>query len=365
MITEEKIFQALADGKVGLPPLAVSLIERKPEPRVLARDPYRPDALVGVSWGRRRWRFLAELKANATPQAFEAALAAVQPAATKTQLNPMVVVPYLSSENLTRLEEAGVSGVDLCGNGFVTVPGEVLVVRTGQPNRFPRSEPIRNVYRGDSSLVGRAFLAKPIYRAVGEIVTTIQERGGSVSFATVSKVLKTLQADLIVGRTSDQITLLQAGKLLDQLATNYRPPKVVERWVGKVTVGERELPKALADAARRVGSRLLLTGAASAPRYSVLGREPVVAVYCMAAPRDVLSAMGTKFEETDRFPNVDLTCTTDGPPYFESVSQDGVEYASPVQAYLELMSGDKRQRETAEQVREYVLTRVGKYREPT
>lgn len=364
MVTEERIFQALADGKVGLPPLAISLIERKPQPRVLARDPYRPDALIGVAWGRRRWKFLAELKVNATPQAFEAALAVVQPAATKTQLNPMVVVPYLSSENLTRLQEAGVSGLDLCGNGVVAVPGEVLVVRTGAPNRFPRSEPIRNVYRGDSSLVGRVFLAKPIYRAVGEIVTTIQKRGGSISFATVSKVLKTLQADLIVGRSSDQITLLQAGKLLDQLAANYRPPKVVERWVGKVTVGERELPKALATAARRVGSRLLLTGSASATRYSVLGREPVVAVYCAATPRNILSATGTKFEETDRFPNVDLTCTEDGPPYFESVSQDGVEYASPVQAYLELMSGDKRQRETAEQVREYVLTRVGKYREP-
>jgi len=364
MVTEEKILRALAEGKVDLPPLAVSLIERKPQPRVLARDPYRPDALIGVAWGRRRWRFLAELKTTATPLAFEAALGAVRPAATKTQLNPMVVVPYLSAENLTRLEEAGVSGLDLCGNGVIAVPGEVLVVRTGQPNRFPRSEPIRNVYRGDSSLVGRVFLAKPIYRAVGQIVTAIQERGGSITFATVSKVLKTLQADLIVGRSSDQITLLQAGKLLDQLATNYRPPKVVERWVGKVTVAERELPKALAEAARRIGSRLLLTGAASASRYSVLGREPVLVVYCTVAPREVLSAMGTKFEETDRFPNVDLTCTNDGPPYFESASQDGVEYASPVQAYLELMSGDKRQRETAEQVRQYVLTRVGKYREP-
>lgn len=363
MIVENDIFQALSDGKIGLPPLAVSLLDRKPRLPALIDDPNAPDALVGVSWGQRRWKFLAELKAISTPQAFQNALAAIQPAATKTRLNPMVIVPYLSPDHLGRLEAAGVSGLDLCGNGIVTIPGEVLVARTGQPNRFPRSEPIRNVYRGDSSMAARVFLAKPIYRAVGEIVTTIREKGGHISFATVSKVLKTLEADLIVGRSSDVIKLLQADKLLDQLAASYRSPKVVERWFGKVNVSERELPKALAAAARRVGSRLLVTGAGSAPQYSVLGREPVVAVYCSAAPKDVLSAVGATFEETDRFPNVDLSYTSDAPPYFESANEDGVEYASPVQAYLELMAGDKRQRETAEQVRQYVLRRVSEYRE--
>lgn len=365
MITEGKILDSIATGAVRLPPLSVSLIEREPRLRALAHDRIVPDALVGVSWDRRRWKFLAELKANSTPQAFEGALAAVRPAASKTRLNPMVVLPYLSPENLTRLEEVAVSGLDLCGNGIITVPGEVLVVRTGQPNRFPRSEPIRNVYRGDSSIAGRVFLAKPIYRTVREIVITIGEKGRNVSFPTVSKVLKTLQADLIVGRSSDKITLLQPGKLLDQLAANYRPPRVAEQWIGKVSIGERELSTALDDAARRVGSRLVVTGAASANQYSVLGREPVASLYCSASPNHVLSALGAQFEETSRFPNVDLICTNDAPPYFESISQNGITYSSPVQTYLELMSGDKRQRQTAEQVRQYILHRVGEYREPS
>ena len=107
----------------------------------------------------------------------------------------------------------------------------------------------------------------------------------------------------------------------------------------------------------------LITGAASAARYSVLAREPIVAAYCSAAPKDLLSALGVKFEETDRFPDIDLTYTGEELPYFDSAGQDGVEYASPVQAYLELMSGDKRQRESAEQVRDYILRRVREYRE--
>jgi hypothetical protein len=151
--------------------------------------------------------------------------------------------------------------------------------------------------------------------------------------------------------------------LLDHLAANYRPPKIVERYVGKVEIAEGELSKRLAEGALRIGSRLQITGAASAANYSVLAREPVVAAYCSASPREVLSTLRVKFEETDRFPNVDLISTEDGPTYFEPVEKAGVQYASPVQAYLELMSGDKRQRETAEQVREFIVSRVRDYRE--
>ncbi len=361
MITEEAIFQALAAGNVGLPPLKFRLVERKPKLAAIARGPYQPDALIATLWAQRRWKFLAEVKSTATPQAFDNALTAIQPAARKARLNPMVVVPYLSAENLARLETTGISGLDLCGNGVVTIPGDVLVVRAGQPNRFPRSEPIRNVYRGDSSYVGRAFLAKPVYKAVGEIVSTIKNKRGSISFATVSKVLKTLEADLIVERLEDQIKLIQPEKLLDQLAENYRPSKAIERFVGKIAVDELDVPRVLTDAAKRISSELLITGSASAARYSVLAREPVVAAYCGAPPKEILTASGVSFEETNRFPNIDLTYTNDKLPFFEPAPQDGVNYASALQVYLELMSGDKRQRESAEQVREYLMRTIRQY----
>lgn len=363
MLAEKDILKALKGGKVELPPLTVSLIETDPRLRVLDGESSRPDALVGVENGRRRWKFLAEVKAAATAKAFANACAAIKPAAAKAKLNPMVVLPYLSPENLAELERANVSGIDLCGNGIVTVPGELLVVRTGQPNRYPRTEPIRNIYRGDSSLVGRAFLFQPTYNAVGEIVTAISNGGGKVSFPTVSKVLKSLEADLIVERTPGKIKLLQADKLLDQLAANYRQPKVAERYVGRVAMSERELPSALTAAAAQIGAKFVLSGTASAVKYSVLAREPLVSAYCSAGPSDLLAAIDAQFEETDRFPNVDLISTDDTLPFFEPASDTSVNYASPVQAYLELMAGDKRQRETADQVREYVLRRVREYRE--
>lgn len=179
-----------------------------------------------------------------------------------------------------------------------------------------------------------------------------------MTLPTVSKVIKTLEADLIIARQIGKIRLLQPDKLLDRLGENYRPAKTRERYVGRVAVSERELAQALTDAARRIGSRFILTGAASASQYAVLAAEPVVAAYCDRTPGELLSAFGADFQRTDRFPNVDLAWPTETPVYFDPMEKAGVSYASPVQSYLELMAGDKRQRETAEQVRTYVLRRV-------
>jgi hypothetical protein len=359
-MSEQAIFDALRRQQVQLPPLTIRLLdEQRPiVPSRIGGDLFEIDAVIAASWDERTWKFAAEIKGLSTPQAFRNAVGAVQPAAQAARLNPMVVMPYLSPESIAALEDRRMSGLDLCGNGVIIVPGELLVVRTGRPNRFPQSDPIRNVYRGDSSMVARAFLAQPVYRAVGAIAEAIRDLGGGVTLPTVSKVLKALEADLIVGRQTGEIRVLQPDKLLDRLAENYRPPKTSDRYVGKAALPERELPLALANAARRVGSKFILTGAASASQYAVLAGEPVVAAYCDRMPEELLSAIGARFERTDRFPNVNLVRTSDAPVYFDSEPKAGVSYASPVQAYLELMSGDKRHRETAEQVRAYVLRRV-------
>jgi hypothetical protein len=134
MPSEEDMFRALVDGKFQLPPLTIRFIERDPKLKPLNGDKYRPDALVEVSQGNRKWTFLVELKAASTAQGFEYALNAIRPAAAKAGLQPMVLLPFLSPSNLVRLEGEGVSGIDLCGNGIVTVPDEMLVVRSGELN---------------------------------------------------------------------------------------------------------------------------------------------------------------------------------------------------------------------------------------
>jgi hypothetical protein len=47
--------------------------------------------------------------------------------------------------------------------------------------------------------------------------------------------------------------------------------------------------------------------------------------------------------------------TEDETVYFDARKEGNFWWASPVQVYLELMAGDKRDRETAEQVKSFLL----------
>ena len=57
----------------------------------------------------------------------------------------------------------------------------------------------------------------------------------------------------------------------------------------------------------------------------------------------------------DRFPNLELQETDDETVYFDSQEQGHLRWASPTQVYLELMAGDKRDQETAQQLRSFIL----------
>src|SRR4029078_6306480 len=124
----------------------------------------------------------------------------------------MVILPYLSDDRLRELDAARVSGLDLCGNGVIIIPKDLLVYRTGAPNRFTTSAPIKNIYRGTSSLVARTFLLRPQYPSLSELQAEIERRGGRVSLPTVSKVVSGLEDDLIVGRNDSALRLLQPDK---------------------------------------------------------------------------------------------------------------------------------------------------------
>ena len=66
----------------------------------------------------------------------------------------------------------------------------------------------------------------------------------------------------------------------------------------------------------------------------------------------LLKRLGPDLEETSRFANIELLETDENFVYFDA--RDDL-VASPVQTYLELMQGDKRERETAEQLRKTIL----------
>ena len=292
-------------------------------------------------------------KAQTTPKSFVGTIAQVRECAEVARRFPLVVSLYLSPERLQELEAKGVSGVDLCGNGVVTIPGELLVVRTGKPNRFPASRGVANIYQGATSLVARVFLTRPSYDSVQEVMDGVTGRGGQVSLGTVSKALKSLEEYLIIRRKGRTSTLLQPVELLDRLAAAFRPPRVsarkTYRWNGPST----ELLVRLRD----YNGELVLTGAASVEQYGVMPREKAIQCYCPDI-ETIEQGLGSELEESLRFPDLELIETHDPTVFFDSRDRGSVSASSPVQCWLELQAGDKRQRDAAAGVRERILTEL-------
>jgi hypothetical protein len=347
------MIEQLRRGKISLPPLSI---------RVLEGQPKALDAYVETSWRRSTARFAIECKSISTPKAFRDGLNLLRSTTLPKGYRPMLIMPFLNEPQLQELEREGISGIDLCGNGVVVAPGMFSVFRNGAKNRFSSSAPIKNIYRKNSSMVGRVFLAFPRYTTVQEICSEINRRNLLVdrwdkrpmSLSTVSKSLKVLEEDLIVER-KDIIRLVQPDKLLEKLGGNYPPPKIKERVRLKVPEESGTLWEMLQKQSQELSLPLVATGTSSVTQYAVMQRGDVLSVYC---PRLEMLLERLPGSQSDRFPNLELIETEDETVYFDARKEGNSWWASPVQVYLELMAGDKRDQETAEQVRSFILMTV-------
>ena len=342
MISEAEILEQLQGG-IDFPPLSIRL------KTVLPTEPdSRIDTVLEIVSGDDRYEFAAELRARNTPRAFEDALFRLQRPFGE-EYYPMLVAPYLREKQLEHLAEQKLSGIDLSGNGVVCVPGKLLVFRTGKPNKYPDSAPTKYAYRGATSLVGRTFLCRRTFETLADIEEEVLRRGGSVAVSTISKALKRMESDAIVDREYNQIRLRQPEKLLEQLAESYREPKVTRTFTCST---KQPLDQLLSTAGEK--TKVVLTGQSSVDAYAVMGRDEWPVLYTRRiAP--LLEKWGTNVEETSRFVDLELRQTDDSTVYFDSRMEQDLPYASPVQTFLELSAGEKREREVAAQIKDFIL----------
>lgn len=346
--TELQILARLRRGEILFPPLELDC-------EGLERSPAGVDAIARITWGKRSVRFVVESKRQASPKALDAAATHARNQAYRLKLRPLVIVPFLDEAALELLESKAVSGIDLCGNGLVVVPGRWYVRRTGSPNAFRPEGTIKNVYRKSSSVAARLFLAEREFGSVQEALLELRRRGGKVTLPTVSKVCRRLEEDLIIERKRGEATrlrLIQPAKLLDRLAENYEPPTISRRVAGKLQgVDPEDFRARLRRWAKVSENQVARTGVSSVAAYAVMARGGAEEYYCSDAA-DAVRALDGKFVPTERFATITLMETPDEEVYFDR--RDDLT-SSPVQTFLELSHGDKRDRETAEQVREVIL----------
>lgn len=353
--TESEAGERLERGQLQLPPLRFELNKLKPR----YGNDFPWDFEVEAHWENQSAVFAVEHKSLSTPKAFADALGQCLTVSLPKNRHPLILMPYLSDSQLAQLEQHKISGLDWCGNGVVIVPKKICVYRTGNPNQFASYAPIKNIYRKNTSMVARVLLAVPQFSGVGEMLAELNRRNLLVqssgetpmSLATVSKALQQLDADLIIDR-SKGIRLLQPDKLLDRLEQNYERLKPENRTLLKVDCPFHQLPAQLARKMKGARVSYVAAGLSSVTRYATMQREEVISLYCFNL-KSAVAAIGGR--ENDRFHNVELIESREQPRYFDAQEQDGFYWASPTQTYLELMRGDKRDRETAIQVRDSIL----------
>ncbi len=175
-----------------------------------------------------------------------------------------------------------------------------------------------------------------------------------MSLSTVSKALKTLEEDLSVERSED-ISLLQPDKLLGKLCDNYIAPKIRDAVRLKIPGDGGILSEWIGLQAGKLSLPVAATGLSSVSRYTVMQRAEMLSVYC---PETDALAGRLKGDASSRFPNIELIWTEDEPVYFDARRDGNFRWASPIQVYLELMAGDKRDQETAEAVKSYIIESI-------
>jgi hypothetical protein len=298
----------------------------------------RFDAMLRVGWGGRWVKLFAEHKSNPSPLVIERALDKLAGELESAQQG-VLLVNYLSEAAQRALFERQMSGMDLCGNYIIQTP-ELVALRLDRPNRFP-SRALQNIYGGQSSLVGRlALVVKPLPTKLADWSDALEARGGQLAISTISKVLSGLRDDALLSADRSSPQLLRPSELLARLASAYQPP--TSRVELKLKLPSDPL---LRDALiqERLGEGVAMwSGDTSASRYGA-GMPPTVSV---AYTSSALQAHAWSDLLNERFYNCIIREVHDPTIFFD---RRGL-YASPVQSYLELASGDARARELAQSI---------------
>jgi hypothetical protein len=347
-LNESSMISRLRAGEVLLAPLMVR--EVVSEYKVRGDDSVDARLEAGIPGQAESFRLAVESKSRSTPEIIRAAIAQVK-SATMAGEWPMIQVPYLSPSQLDELEKAGVSGVDLCGNGVIHIPGRLYIVRTGQPNRYPDSRPLNNPYTGRSAMVARMLLQSSQWKSLTELAAAIESAGAKLSLAQVSKAVQAMKEDLIVVKKSGTISLIDATRLLDKLGSNWKKPSLQSRQAVRIPSGTDWVRALSSDASLRWA----VTGESSASHYTMFsqGGPGLLAVSKATLAETLLNA---KREPVRSFADLELI-ETEAPDFYfgNETGEDGIHWASRLQTWLELQHGDARQQEAAQDLRGQIL----------
>jgi len=222
-LTEKEIMQSLRSAGDRYAPLLIDNLAEQ----VYMPDGCQVDAIIGFSIRNGpSFKAVAEIVSASTPQTIlmgTRLLAACVAFDKEPDRIPLLVAPYIGAKQAKILADRGISWIDLSGNMSITVSNRIYIERAGKPNSFPDNAAIKKVFEGTSSLVSRALLLEPEgFSSLYEIVDFISARDGNITLSTVSKVLKSLEEELLINRSKSLISVPDPEKLMERLVEGHK-----------------------------------------------------------------------------------------------------------------------------------------------
>jgi hypothetical protein len=271
-------------------------------------------------------------------------------------LVPLIIAPYVGAKQSDALLRAGVSWIDLSGNMIVRVADRLYIERTGRPNLFPDTAPIKRVFQGTASLVARALLLEPNgFTSLFEIASFIRARGGSIAVSTVSKVLASLEEELLISRDGSRVRTADAASLLDRLAERSSSSGN-KRTAGTCRFAIGDTDRTLRDFCSALGTAYVFCGFYAARLKGLAASDQIVLyVTNMGRVMDTVSRFASHIVPDDQFGQLCVIETRECIPWFNAQIINGFNVVDDMELYIELMNDTPRGPEIAETLRSRIL----------
>jgi hypothetical protein len=346
-MTERDILQALKNNEPfkGLPNVRAANLVEEPEAKQ-----GRFDAKFDLQFGETKVEVYVEVKSTCTPKQVE------QIAPWLSQMKAMkkgtafaLVCPAISPQSQRLCFERNVDFIDLAGNVFINVPGKLLLERVGmEPRKETSPSFYRNPFSGKSSRILRVLLQDPGEWTLSEITeelaeqTDRAERPGisfEVSFSLASRVLRSLEEELLVMRRNSAVLVPEPRRLLSTWAQEYKDRY---RWYLRRSF---KVPNPFGPGLKAVRQALdgllkprcyAFTGAAATSVTAPFVDVDLIDLFISdEAGADTLR---TSISGTSLGPDLRVIRAYDAGVFMYSSLNDGVPVVSDLQAYLDLFA---------------------------
>lgn len=216
----------------GLPGARVSKVKLKP------REPF--DISFELASGKGRVRVFGEIRQAFSPKLLDEISPWIK--RVKSMRNDVayaMIAPAFSSQAQSYCVDNEIDFIDLAGNIFISVPGQLTIQRTGMRAQLGRASAaalcIVNVFSGRSSRVLRVLLEKPKPWTLTDIAEELDretqrvsrdvlrtEINFNISLGFISKTLRSLEEQLWIRRRNGQLLVPEPRRLLVQWAEKYK-----------------------------------------------------------------------------------------------------------------------------------------------